>query len=274
MRRASIEIEEGPEPEVASDAIDAAASPLGGPRSVGRVLALLNFVARRAAGSTLTELSTELDTPKSSLLLLLRPLLAEGYLVRDRNRYLLGPHMYGLAARIQNIRQPLKLLRFFLEELAEQSQETVYVAVLDEQSKVATFVDTVASSKMVRFVMPAGFSRPLYASAAGLLLLAYQDESWQQEYLSEIVATAIVANSKAGRRALEEELAKIRNVGLAILLDESMEGHGAIAAPVFDPEGKIEAALMIAAPTLRLRKNLTAFEKLIGDIAQRASATN
>lgn len=247
-------------------------SPLAGsPRSVTRILGLFEILSREPEGYSLAQLSSELGSPKSSLLMLLRPLVTEGYVLRAGSRYLLGPRIFNLAARVLEVRRFPRLLRPFLEELAERSQETVYVAVLDEHSKVLTFVDTLASPKLIRFVMPVGSVRPLYATAAGRLLLAYQSAEWREEYLQTVPREALTPHTRTDSDALRAELVAIREMGMSVSIDEAVEGGGAVAAPVMGPENRVEAALVIAAPTARLRKQLPVFQNLVRSIAARAS---
>ena len=54
-----------------------------GPRALGRALEVLESLARRRDGATLSGLSQRLGSPKSSLLYLLRPMARLGYLVRS-----------------------------------------------------------------------------------------------------------------------------------------------------------------------------------------------
>src|SRR5207249_6686063 len=69
-----------------------------GPRALGRALEVLEALARRRDGATLSGLSRRLGSPKSSLLYLLRPMTRLGYLVRSADgRYLLGPAAFTLA---------------------------------------------------------------------------------------------------------------------------------------------------------------------------------
>src|SRR5256885_15968201 len=83
---------------------NAVRAPAEGPRSLARVLGLFDAVAKSADGLTLAKLSASLAAPKSSLLMLLRPLAAGGYLVHEGGRYRLGPAAFRLASGIQSPR--------------------------------------------------------------------------------------------------------------------------------------------------------------------------
>ena len=58
----------------------------GTPRSVMRVLRVFEAVAAQREGNTLAQLSSQVGSPKSSLLMLLRPLVAAGYLLHVDSR--------------------------------------------------------------------------------------------------------------------------------------------------------------------------------------------
>jgi DNA-binding IclR family transcriptional regulator len=122
----------------------------------------------------------------------------------------------------------------------------------------------------VRYHIPVGTTRPLYASAAGRLLLAYTDKPWRDAYLSSVqfkVKTAIPVT----RTWLMRELEKIRSEGLSISVDNYMAGLAAIAAPVYDGEGNCIAALNIAGPSERFRNDLENLKSIVRDVAARAS---
>ena len=89
-----------------------------GPRALGRALEVLEALARRSDGATLSALSQRLGSPKSSLLYLLRPMTRLGYLVRNADgRYRLGPAAFTLAMAALANRELPDLARPILEDL-------------------------------------------------------------------------------------------------------------------------------------------------------------
>ena len=74
-------------------------------------------------------------------------------------------------------------MRPYLEELAQRSEESVYLGVLENIGSVITYVDAIESPKAVRFTVPVGAARPLYSTAAGRVLLAFGDQEWVENYL-------------------------------------------------------------------------------------------
>jgi IclR family acetate operon transcriptional repressor len=236
-----------------------------------RVMGLFGAIARTADGMTLARLSVELDSPKSSLLTLLRPLVAKGYLTHEGGAYRLGPSIFRLAADILSTRSFPKLIRPFMQALMERSHESVYLAVIDQAAQCVTYVEGVESSQPIRYMAPLGSPRPLYCSAAGRLLLAYADEDFRENYVRTVQLKSVTKRTLTNRAELKKELEKIRKTGLAISIGEAVPGAAGLAAPIFDTDGKPAAALLIGAPVDRFERELPALRKLMKEIATQAS---
>ena len=241
------------------------------PRSLFRVLGLFDVIAREIEGITLARLSVELHSPKSSLLTLLRPLVARGYLLHESGLYRLGPSAFRLASDILASRNFSRLVRPFMQQLANSSHESVFLAVLDRDARCVTYVEGVESSQAVRYMAPLGSPRPLYCSAAGRLLLAYEDADWREKYVKTVVLKAVTDRTITNRAKLREELERIRRTGMAISVGEAVPGAAGLAAPLFDTTGKAIAALLIGAPVDRFERELPALRRLLKDVAQQAS---
>ena len=220
---------------------------------------------------TLARLSNELNSPKSSLLMLLRPLVSKGYLMHDGGLYQLGPAIYRLAADILSTRSFTKLIRPFMRQLVANSQESVYIAVLDKQAQCVTYVEGIDSPQAVRYMAPLGSPRPLYCSAAGRLLLAYEDDKWRDQYVRKVKLKPMTKSTMTNRTELRKELERIRKSGLAISVGEAVPGAAGLAAPVFDVQGRVAAALLIGAPVDRFERERPTLQKLIKDAAAQAS---
>ena len=244
---------------------------INSPRSLMRLIGLFAAIAQAEDGLTLAKLSSALDSPKSSLLMLLRPLTAKGYLTHEGGIYRLGSSIYRLAADILSKRNFPKLIRPYMEELAAKSAETVFLAVIDREAQVVTYVEGVESPQPVRYMAPVGSARPLYASAAGRLLLAYEDAAWQERYLRSTPLKPMTERTVTNRTKLKKELGKIRRTGIAISVGEAIPGAAGIAAPIFNTDGTVAAALLIGAPVDRFQKKVASLRELVRKAAAQAS---
>jgi DNA-binding IclR family transcriptional regulator len=243
-----------------------------GPRSLTRLLGLFDVLSLSPGGLSLAELNVTLESPKSSLLNLLRPLVAESYLLHADGIYRLGPSIFRLAAGVMSAWNFPKLIRPFMEELCERTGESVLLAVLNHEAEVMTYVEIIDSPHPVRYQIPVGTTRPLYASSAGRLLLAYAPEPWRDSYLSTVQFRTRTA-TPVTRAALSRELQRIRSEGVSVSIDSYLVGLGAVAAPLFDGDGRCIASLNIAGPSDRFRDELEHFKQAVMEVAARASGT-
>ncbi len=241
------------------------------PRSLTRILGLFGSIAKADGGLTLSQLSAALDAPKSSLLLLLKPLVTMGYLNHASARYTLGAAVFRMASEILSVRQFPKLIRPYMEELVARTRESVFLAVLDREAMIVTYVECIESPQAVRYAVPAGTTRPLYPSAAGRVLLAFQDEAWRERYLRSIKLKALTSKTVTNRDALRRELETIRKAGVAITISEAVDGAAGIAAPVIGADGSVTHALLVGAPAARFQNELPALHKAMLEVIAGAS---
>lgn len=246
---------------------------LASPRSVTRLLGLLDAMARAGEDLSLAQLAAALESPKSSLLLMMRPLVERGYLMHTGSAYRLGPAAFRLAADILSTRQFPRIIRLCMEELAEASGETVFLAVIDRDARSMTYVDAIDSPQAVRYTAPIGSTRPLYCSSAGRCLLAFQDDAWLERYIRTVKLKPITPRTITDREVLRREIEAIRDSGLAVSADEGVQGAAGIAAPVFDADGGLAAALLLAAPVDRFQRELPRLRELVKVMAERASGS-
>ena len=244
-----------------------------GPRSLSRVLGLFDALASAKEGLSLAELNAALRSPKSSLLNLLRPLVSDGYLNYENGRYRLGASIFRLAGSIMSVWNFSSAYHPYLQELATRSQESVYMGVLDRAHKTICYVDAIESPHPVRFSVPIGAVRPLYATAAGRVLLAFVESAWLEDYLRTTRLEAHTPRTISTRPALREELARIRQTRISVSLGEMFPESGAIASPVFGADSKIVGAIAIGAPVNRLEPRLAELRPIITDVASRASGS-
>jgi IclR family transcriptional regulator, acetate operon repressor len=232
-------------------------------RSSARVVAALEALTRSEEGLGLAELSLAVGAPKSSLLGILRSLVALGYLAHSHGLYRLGPRSFRLAADMLAVRRFPTLVRPVLQDLHARTQETVFLVQLDEVARRVTYVDGIDSPNPVRYTVPTGTTRPLYVSAGGLMLLAFQDAAFIDAYLGSVSLDALTPRTITDVGQLRQRLQTIRRDGFAVSLGETVPGAAGLAAPVFNADGSVTAGLLIAAPIERFEKRLPEFKRLL-----------
>ncbi|MBC7132034.1 MAG: IclR family transcriptional regulator [Roseovarius sp.] len=239
-----------------SDRVGAAGQASEGPRSLTRILALFDLLAQSDRRMTLAELSTALDCPKSSLLVLLRPLVEKGYLMREQDSYALGPTIFRFAQTILTNHPFETVLRGVMAELARQTGETVLFAVREGDRVVYSSV--VESAQPVRYVAQTGIDRPLFCSASGLVMLAHDSPEKLDAYFRRTELTPLTANSVTDEGELRRIIAQIRKLGYSSTVGTAHADAAGFGVPVFRADGKLAGALVIGAPVERATRNKTA----------------
>lgn len=208
-------------------------------RTIDRVTQILEFVAGRPEGCTLTELATELDAPKSSIQGFVNGLVHTGYLDEHDRRYLLGPAPYMLTLRAN--RMPARTVTHEdLVELNERSGCTVLLGVRVGQHVV--YVDDAGEGMYLQFIARTRARRPLLETAAGQVLLAALPEDELHRFLQRHPDHAAV------ERYLEA-LPEIRKTGIAVNESSPVPRTSAVGRQVRDRAGHVVASVTLSGPT-------------------------
>ena len=260
-----------PQREADDPLADGAVALDSGPRSLIRTLRILEQLAAAPQGATLAMLSVELQSPKSSLLGLLRPLCSYGYIVNSEGRYVLGPAAYRLGLSIMPTVSMSRVATPIMRELVDRCGETVLVAVLDREAGTAVYVEKIESTQSIRYTVALGTARPLYCSAAGRVLLAYSDEEYIERYLRRAPFAPLTEQTLTRAADLRRLLPQVREQGLSITIGQVSSDVAGFAAPIFDHQGRVIAALAMAAPVSRTRANPQHFAQQMREAADSIS---
>ncbi len=240
------------------------AYPLG---SVDRVLRLLVLLHRRGS-LRVHEAAQELAVAPSTAHRLLAMLHAHGFAVQDSSRtYRPGPSMTAIAATPSRDAQLTAAAHRHLQDLARATGESVHLMVLEGAG--ARFVDGVEGTHALRVASRIGLSLPAHVTSGGKVLLA----ELTREQLAELYPRGLVLTPDAAGpelNALIRDLRSVRRRGYALNLEESEQGVNAVGTAVRDRTGRAVAAVVVAAPTLRVpRRSLPA---LVEPLLANASA--
>lgn len=242
-----------------------------GPKAITRVLDLLAMLAGKHDGMTLADLSAAMSVPKSTFVDTLRGLCDLGYLSQREGRYRLGPKAYHFAGRILANWSAPEMVRIQVKRLGDETRESVGFAIADWEIGQVFYTEAVNSPQPVRYAMQAGLRAPLYASAAGRVLLAYAPRELTDAYLARANLKSLTKSTRTDPIALHEHLAQIREQGYCASFGEMLSDTAAIAVPVQGPGGDNVGALMLAAPLVRMKANFQRFLNLIVQAGREAS---
>jgi DNA-binding IclR family transcriptional regulator len=219
-----------------------------------------------------TELSQLTGLDKSTVYRLLNALQQGGLIAQNATtaKYHLGFGLLPLAGlALQNLDLP-RIVRPYLEELAEYSKETVNLSILNVDDKVIN-IDGINSSRRVRNVGWIGREMPPHAVSGGKVMMAFLPA----ERLERLLANSLKAhteNTITTPDALFRELDEIRKTGYGIAQEELEIGLNAVAAPIWNHEGTVVAALSVSGPSFRLSgEHLAELGRVTKETADRIS---
>ncbi|WP_167706628.1 IclR family transcriptional regulator [Sphingobium fuliginis] len=241
------------------------------PRSPLRVMKLLEELAGEPRGLPAVRLLERMDLPKTSLVSLLRALEEARYVVKHKGLYQLGEAALRLSSLISVSFPFPHSVHDLLMDLMTRCNETAMLATLSEDGQAAVYVDKVECQRAIRFAGFIGARRPLYCTAIGKALLAFQDEAFIKHYLKYNKFEPFGPDTITDRGKLEREIEKIRKEGVSVAIEEMAEGIGVYASPVFDGLGTVRAAVSVAAPAQRARAMSEEYSQEVKSIARQMS---
>jgi DNA-binding IclR family transcriptional regulator len=147
----------------------------------------------------------------------------------------------------------------------------VFLVVLDYLAQRCSYADVIESANPVRYTVPTGTSRPLYSSAGGLMLLAYQEPAWVEAYIRSTRLEPLTPRTVTSPEQLRERLAAVRREGFSISLGETVPGAAGLALPIFNADGSVTAGLLVGAPIDRFEQELPELKRLLREATTRAA---
>ena len=229
-------------------ATDPAAAP--GVKSADRTVELLELLSRTSEPLTLSEIQRELSYPKSSLFVLLRTLVARGWVETDRRGtgYSIGVRALLVGTSYLDRDPVIRAATRVLEELRAEVNETVHLARLDGADVV--YLASRESAHQLRLTSRVGRRLPAHATSLGKALLAQRtDEEVDAILPNELVA--ITAQTLTSREALFADLAATRERGYAFERGENVAGLGCFAVAL-DYKYPASEAISCSVPSVRL----------------------
>lgn len=159
--------------------------------------------------------------------------------------------------------------RAVLDEVAEETEQTVFLSV--PRGDEALCIDWAPGRGIGVLILAPGRTLPLYAGAAGRLLLA---ESGRLEtYLADgPPRRPLTPYSLVEAEALREDAARTLETGCTLSLDDATVGIGAVAVPVRDDQGTTLGALSIAGRSADFRSRSDEFAAAATEAAGRLRA--
>lgn len=221
--------------------------------AVTRALDILELFLEGDGTLSAPEITRRLGLPRTTVHELVTTLAARNYLVPlpgQPGRYRLGVRPYQLGSRYSEQLDLAAEGQQVARTVAETCDETVHVALLEGTDVI--YIAKVDSTHAVRMVSAAGRRLPAHCTSVGKMLLASLPAATLDARLpQDTPLRAMTPHTITSPQELRNQLAAIRERGIAIEQRESNPDVSCIAAPVRDSAGQVVAALSISVPMIR-----------------------
>lgn len=219
--------------------------------SVEKAVSLLKLLGDGLPEAGVSELARRLNVHKSTASRLLATLERGGLVERDprTDKYRLGFELVRLAGRVPRRTDLIEAVRPALETLSEETGETINLALPDDDGVINIY--QISSPHFIKETNWVGRRTPYHCVANGKALLAWKGEA----EIAQLVVGRLerfTPNTITTRRALLDDLARVRERGYATAIEELEIGLNAVAAPVRDAQGELIAAVSVSGPAYRV----------------------
>lgn len=213
---------------------------------------ILKLLGRHPDGLKAAELARGLDIPVTTTLRIMTTLLLEGLARKHEGRYELGPVLIQLGNVALAETEVRELALPLLQKLTSEVDETAHLAIpCDERALIVAVEDSPhplgASSRP-------GFLADLHCSSTGKIFLSYL----HRDRLAEIVAASTpdrrTPHTLVTLSQLKREVEVTLKRGYSLDNEEFNLGVRCLAAPVFDADANVTAAIGITASTVRFTR--------------------
>jgi IclR family pca regulon transcriptional regulator len=213
---------------------------------IERGLRLLEAFSDAAPRLSATQAGQRCDMTRTAARRHLLTLCHLGYLATDGKLYWLTPRVLRLgqsyldSARLPRISQP------FLQRVTSGTHENAYLSVLDGSDVVYVARNGPTRAMNVGYVL--GARVPAQVTAAGLLMIALQDESFVGSWLASRELKSFTSHTVVDAVRLKAHLGHIRSQGWALSEQQLELGYRGIAVPLRNTKGDAVGALSVTMP--------------------------
>ncbi|MFC6767423.1 IclR family transcriptional regulator [Natrinema soli] len=206
---------------------------------------------RRLDGAGVTELSNELELPKSSVYNYLSTLEQEEYVVKEDGTYYLGLRFLDFGRYVRQRDDLYETARPEMEAIADETGELVNLLV--EEHGQGVYVCRVRGDQAVNVAASTGHRVALHNTGLGKAIFSHLPAERVDEILDEHGMSADTAHSITDRDELKAELETIRDRGVAFDREERIDGLCCVAVPILDRDDRPIGALSVAGPKSRMK---------------------
>lgn len=222
-------------------------------RSVERAVEILEAL-KRTGGSTITELTEEVDLTAGAIHTQLATLMEAGYVTQDGFVYQLGPGCLLLGAEVRNNSELMQAAKGEADKLANETGEVTRL-VMEHDRRLFVIHEKFGENAVGRshhIEKRARARSYFHCTAEGKAILAALPDEDVDAILDEIDLTPHTPSTLSSRADLREELETVREQGYALEREEQLMGVRGVGVAVRRQDGSVAGAIGVSGPAGRL----------------------
>lgn len=217
-----------------------------------RVLDILTYIANTQKGSNLTEISLELNIPKSTISPILKTLLELKFIQQDKEnlKYIIGIKSFKVGNSFLDNISIMDVIKSHMRNIVKQCNEICQLGFLE--GKDVVYIAKVDPAQPIKLSSSVGKTLPANCTALGKILLS----SLSNEELKELYAKGLPSLTKKSINNIEtliKQINDIRKSNFAYETGESNSQIQCLAVPIFN-QNKIIASMSVSIPIFRSNK--------------------
>ena len=242
--------------------------------SIEKSLQVLNYLSNAERSVGITELSSKLLFPKSTVHRILKSLLNNSLVdqERDTSKYRLGLRIIEYSNSFYNSFDFRQIAKPFLKKICLETGLTTFLTAWYNGRSIC--IDSIAHSRNVNthLFVEIGKEMPFHSAASAKILLAHQPPEDIKRIINEKTLPKHTSKTIINPKKLEKHLSEIRHKGFSICNEELEEGIKAISAPVKNINEEVIASITIAGLSKRIPDvNVKKLIKVLVNSAQELS---
>ena len=216
----------------------------GGVQAADTVLSILEMVAFSQESLGVTQIAAALGTAKGATFRHLQTLLDRGYVVQDpaSSRFRLGLKAFSLGRSAPVEWDLAALLAAPMRHARDATGLSVVLSTPTLQG--ACVLATLPGTKIIEIGVRVGSILAMHASAQGKVLLAFGRPA-RLDRLADAGLARFTERTITSKAALSAEIEAVKMQGYAAAPEEVLPGINTLAAPVFDRNGALAAAVAV-----------------------------
>lgn len=220
---------------------------------------------RERNGATISELTTVLDLPKSTIHRHLKTLEEMEYVVKTGDIYYICSRFLYIGMGIYHREEAYTNIEPKIDKLATETEERAQFMI--EEHGYMVYIHRETGEHAVHTNTQLGKQMPIHATSGGKAILAEMTDEEVMTIIERHGLPKITKNTITNEEALYNELQQIRDDGVSYNDQEYIDGLRAVSAPVVKQNGQPLGAIGISGPLNRFKGDLYRRElpnKLLG----------